>query len=113
MSFDVPCPDCGQPIRLHSKIAGCPKLSKLGQSERQVNEHGFPIYPAGTPVPEVKEFDRGQKVVFQCKSHPLSIWASKDPYISGWFAARREYEECLCPLPNYVLAEDYSPTRNG
>jgi hypothetical protein len=111
-------------------------LSKLGQSEGGVievkgdltvddlakqsgerhlprNEHGFYIYPAGTPITEVREFDRGQKVVFQCKDHPLSIWASKDPYCSRWFPARREYEECDCKLTNYVLAEDYSPTRNG
>ncbi len=89
-------------------------LAKLsGERHLPRNEHGFHIYPKGEPIGDVKEFDRGQKVVFQCKDHPLSIWASKDPYTSRWFAARREYEECLCPLPNYVLAEDYSPTRNG
>lgn len=84
------------------------EVSKLGQ-----NEYGFPIYPKGTPIGEVKEFDRGQKVVMVCKDHPLSVWASKDPYVSRWFAANREYEECDCPLTNYVLDEDYSPTRNG
>lgn len=90
-------------------------LAKLnGERHLPMNEHGFPIYPKGTPIKDVKEFDRGQKVVFQCKRHPDSIWASKDPYTSRWFAAKREYEECDCGLNlTYVLAEDYSPTRNG
>lgn len=103
---DVDCPKC-----LAYKPKGGTEVSKLGQLP--LNEHGFPIYPKGTPIPEVKEFDRGQKVVMVCKNHPLSVWASKDPYVSRWFAARREYEECDCPLAWYVLAEDYSPTRNG
>ena len=88
------------------------EVSKLGQLP--LNEYGFPIYPKGTPISQVEQFDRGQKVVIVCKNHPMSRWVSKDPYVSRWFATAVEYEECECPLSeSYVLDEDYSPTRNG
>lgn len=89
-------------------------LDEVEMEVRPLNEHGFPIYLKGTPVTEVREHDRGQKLVFHCKEHPDAVWASKDPLVSNWFGSHFK-EVCShgYELETYVLAEDYSPTRNG
>lgn len=83
----------------------------------------FPTYPAGTPLEDVTAFDRGQKVVIQCKDHPGYLFASKDPYVSNWFPADQVTADaefrgtvaCKCrPIPGqFTLATPYTPTRNG
>lgn len=80
-------------------------------------------YPVGTPLEDVTSFDRGQKVVIQCKDHPGFLFASKDPYVSNWFPADKvtadaEFQgtvSCKCrPIPGqFTLATPYTPTRKG
>lgn len=85
----------------------------------------MPVYPAGTPLEDVKVFDRGTKVLFKCTEHPQWTYASKDPYVSNWFPGDRvtgdaefrgECNACQHSIRTpgqYVLAEEYRPTRNG
>lgn len=47
------------------------------------------VYPIGTNVRDITEFDRGIKVVFHCKEHPEFHYASKDPFVSNWFPANQ------------------------
>lgn len=74
------------------------------------------IYPEGTHIKDIREFDRGQKVMFKCPQHP-GIFMSKDPYSSRWFPSTHDTK--LCPqtckagIGDYVLVEEYKPTRNG
>ena len=141
MSAETLCPDCGHPMRLHSKIAGCPvqytsmtyyedgsvevrtfppgppitldDLSKLGQSEaKPINQWGYPIYPVGTPIAEVSIRDRGQKLIFACDLHPEVTWASKDPFVSRWFGNPEQTPACNCPTEHFFLTQPYSPSRN-
>lgn len=74
------------------------------------------VYPVGTLVRNVREFDRGQKVVFACPQH-LEVFASKDPYSSSWFPATAASKQCPrdCEIGtgDHVLTEEYKPTRNG
>lgn len=45
------------------------------------------VYPAGTNVRNIKEFNRGIKVRFACKEHPQYEYVSKDPFTSQMFPA--------------------------
>lgn len=90
-----------------------------------MTDEEWPVYPAGTPLQDVRAFDRGIKVHFKCTEHPQWSWASKDPWSSRWFPADRVTEDacntgadtaCLHSIKTpgqYVLASDYHPTRNG
>lgn len=107
------CPGSGQG-ETATPIVRVEPLSKLGHPEvSTTNQYGFPIYPKGFPVSEVRERDRGQKLIFHCKEHPDAVWASKDPLVSNWFGDPHK-EVCSHGfyLATYVLAEEYSPTRN-
>lgn len=75
------------------------------------------VYPAGTRLAEIEHFDRGIKLVFQCPRHKEcegKRYMSKDPYVSSWFSCG-DYSptDCMTPTNEYVLSEDYKPTRNG
>lgn len=73
------------------------------------------IHPAGTPVKEIKRFDRSTKVYFQCTEHSDYIWCSKEPSVSSWFPgndAARDLEFRCLPLPcnsrcEYVTSYEY------
>lgn len=62
------------------------------------------IYPKGTPVGEVAQFDRSTKASFHCTKHPERVFASKDPFVSRWFG---DGESCADDLSEFVLAADY------
>jgi len=70
------------------------------------------VYPAGTKIGAVRHWDRGQKVVFHCPTHPHKTYMSKDPYFSNWFSSTPG-EGCQCSIHEYVVSIDYKPTRNG
>lgn len=72
------------------------------------------VYPAGTRVGDIKHFDRGMKVVFECPLHHVRYY-SKDPYVSNWFGGGHATADLPCEVQtgDYLVAEDYLPTRNG
>jgi len=87
-------------------------LAKLNGDRHRINEQGYPIYPAGTPIEEVSIRDRSQKMIFKCDEHPDVEWASKDPFVSRWFGNPAQGSICPCEWSNFKLSHDYSPTRN-
>jgi len=90
-----------------------------------MNEEPIAVYPAGTPIEDVRHFDRGDKVIIRCKDHPQWLYASKDPYVSQWFPADRatveaqqqglldECQHTLRQRGQYEVAVEYKPTRDG
>lgn len=73
-------------------------------------EQTFPTYPVGTKLKEIKGYDRGQKVCFQCPVHPDNGWfAAKSPS-STWFG---QGIPCDCWYEGFVLVAEYTPTRIG
>ena len=72
-------------------------------------------YPAGTPVLEIRNWDRSTKVHFGCTVHPGSRWASKEPSWSSWFSTNCDafgnpLEDCDCKLAsgNFVTLDEYT-----
>lgn len=74
------------------------------------------IYPAGTRVSDVQEFDRSMKIVFCCPEHRMAVYASKDPYVSTWFPYSASTQpcppECLTRAGEQIVVMDYLPTSN-
>lgn len=72
------------------------------------------IYAAGTPINEIRHFNRGIKVSFTCSIHGGNVWASKDPFVSSWFCMTSnvfgapEYKDCGCKHPSLVTTEEYN-----
>lgn len=69
------------------------------------------VYPVGTRVADVKEFDRSMKIEFHCSTHPKNVWVSKDPFASNWFKSAGEW--CNCSPADMIVHSEYKPTRNG
>lgn len=68
-------------------------------------------HPAGTPVADIRNFDRSTKVTFKCTKHPDIIWASKEPAVSSWFPVSAEppiNDECECKLSEFVTTREYT-----
>lgn len=86
----------------------------LTPPKQYVTPQPIAVYPAGTEMSDVKHFDRSMKVLFHCPNHPEAVYASKDPYVSNWFSAAGS-GVCNCHIPtgDYIVHEDYKPTRDG
>lgn len=68
------------------------------------------IYPEGTPISAILQFDRGTKVAFRCTKHPDATFVSKDPNVSRWFG---ESEPCDDDLSDFVTAAEYDDHEGG
>lgn len=63
------------------------------------------LYPAGTPISAIRQFDRSTKVSFHCAKHPENgSFASKDPNVSRWFGSS---QPCDDDLSEFVTAAEY------
>lgn len=63
------------------------------------------IYPAGTALSAIAQFDRSTKVAFHCTKHPENgTFASKDPFVSRWFG---ESAPCEDDLSEFVTSAEY------
>lgn len=78
------------------------------------------VYPVGTLVKTVLNFDRSMKIAFACPNHPQSAWMSKDPYSSSHFPQSSKTAvdctsilRCKINVGDYVVTHEYKPTRNG
>jgi hypothetical protein len=72
------------------------------------------IYPKHTPVTAIIFFDRSTKVVIECMNHEGSVWMTKDPFVSNWFAHFSNSDafgnaavNCDCKADQYWTAEEY------
>jgi hypothetical protein len=63
------------------------------------------IYPKGTSISAITQFDRSTKVAFECAKHPEhGTFYSKDPHVSRWFG---EGQPCDDSLDEFVTASEY------
>ena len=95
-----------------------PRNALLGLPLSRPVQHPEPapiaVYPAGTRVGNVRDFDRSMKVLFHCPDHPGVVYMSKDPFVSTWFVVEASGAcDCHRPTGDYIVHEDYKPTRNG
>lgn len=67
------------------------------------------LYAEGTPITDVRGWDRSIKAVFHCPFHPENgSFRSKAPLSSTWFPTTQDdYHICDCQLSEFVLSEDY------
>jgi len=73
------------------------------------------VYPVHTPVTAIKHFDRSTKVVIECMNHEGSVWMTKDPLVSNWFAHWSNSDafggprrECDCKADQFWTFEEYN-----
>lgn len=68
-------------------------------------------YPVGTHTCNIVRFDRGIKVIFECKDHPGPWYASKQPSVSAWFPANQQaidIQNGMATDPCPHTAKDYT-----
>ena len=72
------------------------------------------IYPKGTPILDIRYWDRSTRVFFTCTEHPAKVWASKQPAVSSWFARDEQVPDvCQHDLAHYSTTEEYNDGREG